>query len=237
MAAASAVHGPKTIFVDPRFAAPTIPAGVWNLGPDTTLSGSAQPNNPTVLTALDGAKLAGVIGVRDLELLSMSTTSLIDLPNFDSNFFLAGNAMLMTGSTGPILQQNNARLFSLFVLDLSSVNNSAPFAAPIHMKAGSLTVYTRQEGFVDANTIFSAPLAHAAAQMGDAASYVDPNQPQVTSAGGFQIALAPQAQYVSQQIAPPATLADWAGFAPLNVRDAINRLAHHIALSVIGPTP
>lgn len=79
VAAAAAIPGVKTVFVDDSLGAPIVGAGLWNLGGYTIMRGRQRgaAGGKCPLSCVDGARLIGVFEFRALRITSASTQPVV----------------------------------------------------------------------------------------------------------------------------------------------------------------
>jgi len=235
-AAAFAVQGPKTVFIDPTYAPAVIPAGSWNLGADTELAGDEGEGSITLLTGAPEAVLRGVTQVRDLLVVSQGTSAFLPLPPRLGGvaFSLWGSATLRADGPGAVLELTGAGLLVPLMYGASALAHGVGPAINLPVAGSVLQIVTYDTAFVDQDTLaLAAGSQVAGVQLASPAASASPNQPRCPT-GVLHVepgALPQGIQYF------PTDPSKWAQTGMRNEQQALDRLAAAVSGLLGGPIP
>lgn len=244
-AAARLIPGPKTVTFDPTFAPGNIPVPAGNYdfryagGEENDTTWRADPTKviatmPTIVQLADGVTLQGIGGFDDVMVLAQNTgvPVIVATPRATAWWVRGYGAVHNTG-TQPFISDTIPGHDVLVDLkgDAELVPGTAPFIF-MGTPGQFLLAVTQDESIVGASTLAGVAGSTYGGRVGDAASFIDPNQPGLPGAA-LSVAFGEQSQYVQYT---PTTPAQWAG-SPQSVREAIDRLANAIFTGLPPATP
>lgn len=223
-AAASTSPGPKVI----AFNGPgpfTIPAGGYDLN-GAVLAGEEGLLTPTTLNIADGAIIDGVSEIRDLAINGMSSTSTFRfLTPF--RFFITGSSEISQVGAGSLFSVQAPVIAAFYVQDSAGLLSGN--VINVAVAGATFVIRTIDESFVATSVLSGIAGSSYGGVIVDASSEIDPTQPGLPA---FPISFGEQSKY--EQYLPNGA---WAGPPPLNVQEAIDRLATAVSGLLGGPIP